>query len=494
MKTIHFKLSVMKTRAFTNILLLSAMILPLGLSGQTQQEVREVPAFSGVSISGVIELTVTQGDAFNVTVEAEEGLLPDIETRVNKDILEISFKGRQRKAGDLKVYVTAPVFSSLEAKDAGSVKGTNTLSSPSVSLLGSGAASFNLDVDTELLTTVLSGASNVILRGRATKHMLSASGACMVKAYELDTEVSNIVATGASSVMASVQSSINIDAGGASNVSYRGEPLNREVKVTGMSNITAVDGDMTTDAKAETDTVVVRVGQREIRVVEGSNIKIKESKERRYRNFRDNWTGLELGINGYLSPDNKIELQEEAELLDLNYGKSIAVNLNLWQQNLVLIRGHLGFVTGLGVSWNNYRFNDKNVTLEKGPQELIIHDVSPYDYKKNKLTVSYLNVPLLLEFQTPGHNQASRFHLSGGINVGLRLGSHTKQMVFIDGEREKFKEHKDFYINPFRYDATARVGWGRINLFASYALNTLFRDGKGPELTPFTAGLRIVSF
>ena len=78
--------------------------------------------------------------------------------------------------------------------------------------------------------------------------------------------------------------------------------------------------------------------------------------------------------------------------------------------------------------------------------------------------------------------------------IALLHRSHTKQVYFIDGKKQKDKDFQDFHLHPFRYDATARIGWGRLNLFASYALNSMFKEGKGPELTPFALGIRVVSF
>ncbi len=483
----------MKTINLTSGVLIAFLLLPFFAAGQIQQEVRETAPFTGINTSGAISVVVTEGDTFNVVVETEANQLQQIETTVHRDILEIRFTGRNSK-GDISAYVTAPVFTSLSVSGASSIKSENTLVSPALSLSGSGASTLNLMVETDLLTTVLSGASNMTIVGSAIKHELNVSGAGLVRGYDLDTEVSNIVASGASNVRVSATSAIDIDASGTSKVSYRGEPLDKKVKVIGVSKVQAVNttGSTTT---TEADTVVVRIGQREVVVTERDQSKTQvKVKKRRYPSFRDNWTGIDLGINGYVGSDNSTDLKGDAALLDLDYAKSVGVNLNLWQQNLILVRGHLGFVTGLGVGWNNFRFADKQVTLEKGPQSLIIHHDSPYEYKKNKLTVTYVNVPLLLEFQTNPNMSPNKFHLAAGINVGMRVSSHTKQMLFIDKNREKFKDHKDFYINPFRYDATARIGWGRINLFASYALNTLFRDGKGPELTPFTAGISLLSF
>jgi hypothetical protein len=58
----------------------------------------------------------------------------------------------------------------------------------------------------------------------------------------------------------------------------------------------------------------------------------------------------------------------------------------------------------------------------------------------------------------------------------------------------KAKNYDDYYMNPFKWDATARIGWRFINLFATYSVNTLFKKDKGPELYPWTLGITFVNF
>lgn len=482
----------MKTNATRQISMLGLLLAPLFVFGQAQLELRESSPFTGVSASGVIAVVLTQADEYVIEVETTAGQFDDVKTTVRRNTLELEYTGSARRPENITVYVTAPEFTNLSAIGASTFTSYNTLQSPSLTISGSGATSFKLSVDTETLSTGISGATNMTLSGRAHVHQLKASGACLVDAYELVTEVSEANISGASSAKIYVNDVLRVDASGSSNVSYMGNPSSQQFTTSGFSKITGRSGYETTTSQETADTVIVRMGQRELQVVDGHTQKPQVTiRKRPYRHFRDNWTGIELGINGFLSPDNKVELPAGSEQFDLDYRKSIAVNLNLWQQNIVLAKGHLGLVTGLGIGWNNYRFLTNDV-LVKGPGEVEFEE-GLYEFKKNKLTVTHLNVPLLLEFQT-SLPQAKQFHISAGMNVGLRIGSHTKQMVFIDGDREKFKDHNDLYLNPFRYEATARIGWGVINLFASYALNDLFREGKGPELTPFAVGIRLGSF
>jgi hypothetical protein len=49
-------------------------------------------------------------------------------------------------------------------------------------------------------------------------------------------------------------------------------------------------------------------------------------------------------------------------------------------------------------------------------------------------------------------------------------------------------------LNPYKYGARVQIGYGDFNLFAEYDASTLFKDGKGPELYPVTAGITVLGF
>ena len=56
------------------------------------------------------------------------------------------------------------------------------------------------------------------------------------------------------------------------------------------------------------------------------------------------------------------------------------------------------------------------------------------------------------------------------------------------------KNHNSFYLQPFKFDATVRFGYGIINLFVNYQLNTMFQKDRGPELYAWTAGITLVGW
>jgi hypothetical protein len=213
-----------------------------------------------------------------------------------------------------------------------------------------------------------------------------------------------------------------------------------------------------------------------------------EQKEVRHRTrFKGHWSGLELGFNNYLTSDRSLVLPTDIDYMSINSSKSINFNLNFTQLSLGLSQ-HIGFVTGLGVNFNNYRFNGNN-NIQKGVNgEIEILDPES-QLKKSKLATIYLNLPFLLEIQIPADN--NHIHLAAGPIGAVRIGSHTK-MVHEDGPT--VKADGDFSLNMLRYGGTARVGFGSFQLYGTYYLTPLFQEGKSPEnvdLYPFEIGIAL---
>jgi len=71
----------------------------------------------------------------------------------------------------------------------------------------------------------------------------------------------------------------------------------------------------------------------------------------------------------------------------------------------------------------------------------------------------------------------------------LRIGSHIKQVYFVDGDRQSNKEYHSYFLNPFAYSAQARIGYNKLGFYFEYQLSELFKKDKGPSLYPWAAGL-----
>lgn len=281
------------------------------------------------------------------------------------------------------------------------------------------------------------------------------------------------------------------------------------VKVLGKNAVTVVDGmgktnvhvgDNSVDVSSfDNDTVKIRMGRKTIVIADGwhgSSVDFDTLDDDEFEKwtghrpkFKGHWAFFEMGVNSFANatyagfPD--------ANWMDLNHNKSYEVNINFLRYSIGLQKEHntIGLVTGLGLNWNDYRFSNKNsITNDNGTTAPVY---LTYDnLQKTKLNTLYLQAPLMFEFQIPINKSYKRAYFSGGVIGGLRLGSHTK--VKHSGTKDKNRD--DFNISPFRYGATARIGYKGINLFATYYFTPFYESGRGPEMYPFTIGLGLINW
>ncbi|MGA1976955.1 MAG: hypothetical protein ABSG89_03780 [Bacteroidales bacterium] len=206
------------------------------------------------------------------------------------------------------------------------------------------------------------------------------------------------------------------------------------------------------------------------------------------RHFKGHWAGIELGFNNYVTNNNSSSMPSSIDYMSLNSGKSVNFNLNFAQLSIGLMR-HAGIVTGLGLNWDNYRF-DGNNSIMKDASGMIVDDPQTGTLKKSKLATLYLIVPVLLEVQIPTDRQ--RINLAAGPIGAIKLSSHTK-MVYQDND--VVKSDGDFNLNMLRYGFTARVGYENFMIYGTYYKTPLFISGEGPggiDLFPYEIGIALV--
>ncbi len=239
----------------------------------------------------------------------------------------------------------------------------------------------------------------------------------------------------------------------------------------------------------EADTSKVRIGKKEYTVISDSKVKIYEQPDKyKHRNrMNGTWDGLEFGLTNFVDVDYAMDLPENAGFMDLDMGRSWGIHFNFAEKSLGIIKNYVGIVTGLGLEYDRYMLtNDVKVEEVDGMMTGVPVDM---DLNKNRLSMAYLNLPLLAEIQIPVWGEHNRIIINGGIVGGLRIGSRQVQKYKTGGEKQKIKNKDTFNLRNFRYGFTARVGYGDMTLFANYYPQTLFNDGMGPDIYPVTVGI-----
>ncbi len=254
------------------------------------------------------------------------------------------------------------------------------------------------------------------------------------------------------------------------------------------------------------DTTSFRLGDKEIEIVEEKSgrkhlywddKKDGEWKDKNWCDepykFKGHWAGWELGYNNYLTPDYSMSLPANEQFIDLDFGKSFNTNINFMQYSLGFGK-KAGLVTGLGLNFNNYRFANQNSIAKDTVTRYLVEYTPRDDISKSKLTVLYLSMPLLFEFQLPMGDKKDGFFISAGGIGGVKVGSHTKVVYYEDGNKQKLKNRNDFNLNPIKYGVTARIGFRALKIYCNYYLSSLFNKNEAPELYPFSFGLVLMNF
>jgi hypothetical protein len=180
--------------------------------------------------------------------------------------------------------------------------------------------------------------------------------------------------------------------------------------------------------------------------------------------------------------------------MDLNYGRSFNFQLNLFERQFNIISNNLKLVTGFGFDFHSYDLSNRtNLDPDSSFTFGSIDATAGLKFRKNRLRCTYIQIPLLLEFNTR-NNPLRTFHLAFGIVGQYLVSSRTKQ-VLEQQEYEITKVRKDSYnLSPFAAKAHVNFGYKRWTIYAEYSLTPLFQSGKGVELYPFSAGLRVLPF
>ncbi|WP_291860963.1 WG repeat-containing protein [Marinilabilia sp.] len=221
---------------------------------------------------------------------------------------------------------------------------------------------------------------------------------------------------------------------------------------------------------------------------EGVNI----SRHRRnHRYFDGHLSGVGLALNGYLDSDLKEEMPDGYAFMSLNQTKSVEVIIYPWQESIRLLGSWFGLTTGIGLQYNNYRFQIENISEVEAPGNDWFPEIgAEASISKSKLMMMHVNIPVMAEIQIPNRRNHNDLFLSGGVVGGVRLQTHTK-VVFDDGNgEEKKKKRGDMGMPTFRYGFMGQVGYGDFSVYATYYPEPMFKTGEGPELYPFSVGIK----
>lgn len=156
----------------------------------------------------------------------------------------------------------------------------------------------------------------------------------------------------------------------------------------------------------------------------------------------------------------------------------------------------VGIMYGLGITSHNINYN-MFLSNDIFNRTVFTEIPDSLKMKKNKLSVTYLDIPLEIFFSP---KKGKSINISAGMKAGYLINSHTKykgKNPDGSGNNLKTKTANIKNIEPFRYGITGRIGYGNISISCYYSLSSLFKENKTTDVNqqilkeyiPFTIGI-----
>lgn len=232
------------------LLLSSCALAALQGSGNVITESREVNNIEHVEVCCGMKLVLTQGEQEKLTIEAEDNVLPEIDTVVNEDRLVVRFHSNVRL---LSLHLHRPVIVRLQMKtihgvsisgggsletehintdhimmdfNGGSHAMIGDLQAANTELVTSGGGSVMIDsLTADTLHVNANGGGHVTIHaGNVVEQQVTASGGSHYDALDVRCESARIDVGGGSNANVWVTETLNVRASGGSHVEYRGDP------------------------------------------------------------------------------------------------------------------------------------------------------------------------------------------------------------------------------------------------------------------------------
>ena len=479
------------------IISLSLLTAGLFLNAQELQK-RDITNFTKIKVSGAADVVYRYSDTLKLEVNTIAKQFDNLVTKIENGTLYIYTKGNTNSP--LVVNVSNNSLNALEVSGASSFKSSTPIKKDSLSITVSGSSDVKLALENEYTEIIQSGASDLNLSGSTTNLLAQVSGASTLKSYNLISKNATVTATGASTAKIFVTDKLLANANGASAIKVKGNVNDIVANASTSSSITKIVDDGTskkgTNIANNGDTTTFNLKNKKviiINIANGSKDTIKKHNTIDADDFK-HWHGFSMGVNGYLNYNNSLTLDKRYNYMDLNYARSFNFQLNLIERQFNIYKNNVKIVTGFGIDFHSYSFNNKtNLNADSSFTWGIIDTTNTFTYKKNKLRCAYLQVPLLLEFNT-SNNPNKSFHIAVGVIGQYLISSRTKQQL----EQKNFditKIKKDGYnLSPFGAKAHVNVGYKNVTVFAEYNLTSLFKTNQGAQLYPFAVGVRLIPF
>ncbi len=198
--------------------------------------------------------------------------------------------------------------------------------------------------------------------------------------------------------------------------------------------------------------------------------------------FGITFSRIDLGLTKPMD-GNSFKMAGANDIFAYRPGKTVNFGFDVLQAGYRFNRNFKMYASA-GFDWTYIRLQ-KDLVFDPDGSPYTSAQPAGEDISKNRLTSTYLRLPLTFEFRSADQKTKLAF---GPITGFLLKGTQR----FRQENGDRVKKRGDFDYAPFQYGAFARFGVGSMGIYGKYYFNDMFdQSPAGAGLQNFTFGLTL---
>jgi len=190
-------------------------------SGTRKTEKKELPAFKAIETGGAFDVEVTCQKPQSVEIEADDNLLPLLETDVADGVLHVGMKQNYHAPRLISLRIAVPDLNRITINGAGTVRVAG--------------------VKNENFVIHSNGAAKIQANGETKAVEIRNSGAGLIDAHELRSSKADVNLSGAGQAEVYASEQLDVTISGVGRVTYSGQPKVINKNISGIGSVSARD-------------------------------------------------------------------------------------------------------------------------------------------------------------------------------------------------------------------------------------------------------------
>lgn len=206
--------------------------------GPITEKVISIDDFNKIHLKSSIDVSIKQGDEYQVTVVGNSNLIERLNKVVQDKIWEIKFDKCLDDYDAISIQIVLPDLKGIGIYGSGMVSSRDNKfigGNLDIDIYGSGDVILNGEFDA--LNADIKGSGDIKLHGTANTLNINIAGSGDIDAGKLVTFDSSIDIKGSGDVIVHATESLNVDIKGSGDVTYYGNPPSISTDIKGSGNI-----------------------------------------------------------------------------------------------------------------------------------------------------------------------------------------------------------------------------------------------------------------